>query len=541
MVKNWLLSFSFLLSIYTVKSQTITTIAGTGIEGYNGDNIAASIAQLYRPAGVTVDNSGNVLIADFMNNRVRRITKDGFISTIGGTGITGYNGDNISATIANLFSPVAIAADQSGNIYIEDGNNNRIRKINNIGFISTLAGTGIYGYNGDNIQSATAKVNYPTDGIMVDGSGNVYFSDTYNHRVRMINNTNGIITTIAGTGVAGYNGDGIDATTAQLNYPYGLALDTAGNIYVADGANNRIRKISKSGIISTVAGTGTGGFNADNILAISSNLNSPTGVVVDKANNIFIADSRNSRVRKVDVNGFISTIAGTGTASYNGDNIPAALATLNYPNGLALDGSGNLLIADLGNSRVRKVTNIAVLPLHLIKFTGALQNGNILLQWQTENEISTKSFNIERSSDGILFTEIGKVQAINASGVNNYGFTDPKIILPIAYYRLKMIDKDDKYVYSNILSFEAHNLVQASLIPNPANSSSTLSFTTSYVGKYRIEITNFLGQMINHLTGVATVGLNTINLDVHNYANGVYNISIVDAENTRTNLKFVKN
>lgn len=544
MMKIYFRSTLMSLVFYTgiVQAQTITTIAGTGTAGYNGDNLAATVAQLYQPAGVTADNAGNVYIGDFKNNRIRKINPDGFISTIAGNGTQGYNGDNIPAVNAALYSPEAIALDQAGNLYFDDGNNNRIRKVSTGGIITTIAGTGTYGYNGDNIPAISAQVNYPTDGILVDGLGNVYFSDTYNHRIRKIS-TNGIISTIAGTGVAGYNGDNINATAAQLNFPYGLAFDVAGNLYVADGVNHRIRKISTTGIISTVAGTGVAGFSGDNIQATSSRLNDPIAVVVDAAGNIFIGDTYNNRIRKVNSNGIISTIAGNGTAAYNGDNITATLATLNYPNGLALDLVGNLLIADLGNHRIRRINNVGViLPLSLTKFTAQIQNGAGLLQWQTNNEINTQSFEIESSKDGVTYSSLGTVKANNTAGNHTYSFTDAVIKTGMTYYRLKMLDKDGKFTYSNIVSLKsAIANIGLTLYPSPAKNAATLSFISTNAGSYTVRIADISGKMIRQINGVALTGINKLTLDLHNYVTGTYILSITNSEMIKASLTFIKN
>ena len=339
-------------------AQNITTVAGTGTAGYNGDGIAATSAQLFFPWGVFVDASGNVYVADESNNRIRKVTPSGNITTVAGTGVAGYNGDGISATNAQLNYPEGVFMDGSGNLYIADGY--RIRKVTPSGNITTVAGTGTAGYNGDGILATTAKLNLPY-GLFVDASGNLYFADVLNHRVRKVTASTGIITTIAGTGVAGYNGDGIAATTAQLDRPWGVFGDASGNVYIPDYLNNRIRKVNTSGNITTIAGTGTAGYNGDGILATTAQINGPWGVCVDASDNVYIADYLNNRIRKVDVStGIISTIAGTGVAGYNGDGILATTAQLNIPFGVFVDASGNLYIGDRGNNRIRKVTNVFI-------------------------------------------------------------------------------------------------------------------------------------------------------------------------------------
>ena len=215
--------------------QTITTIAGNGSGGYNGDGIASTSAELYGPQGMALDSVGNIYIADLSNNRIRKIdVTSGFISTIAGTGTGGYNGDGIAATTAQIYSPSALAFDQSGNLYFTDRSNNRIRKIDNTtGLISTIAGTGISGYNGDGIAATAAELSGPNE-VSFDSNGNLFIADWFNNRVRRIDKTTGIITTVTGTGTAGYNGDGIAATAAQINAPCGIVFDPAGNMYIAE-------------------------------------------------------------------------------------------------------------------------------------------------------------------------------------------------------------------------------------------------------------------------------------------------------------------
>ncbi len=335
-------------------SPLITTIAGTGIDDYNGDNIAATTAQLDHPNGVAVDSFGNVYIADTNNNRIRKVDLSGNITTLAGTGDSGYNGDNIEPTTAQLLAPNGVAVDTNGNIYIAECH--RIRKIEKFtGKISTIAGTADFGYNGDDIDAITAQLLAPK-GVAVDNSGNVYIADSGNNRIRKIDITNNKIYTIAGTNTTGYNGDDIVATTAELDHPNGVAVDSFGNVYIADSSNNRIRKIDKTtGKIYTIAGTITGGYNGDNIDATTAQLSYPNSVFVDPNGNVFITDCDNARVRKIDTSGNITTIAGTGTNGYNGDNIAAITAQLDEPSGIAVDSSGIVYIADLKSNRIRKV------------------------------------------------------------------------------------------------------------------------------------------------------------------------------------------
>ena len=336
-------------------SYIINTIAGNGSIGFTGDNAAATAAELNYPRRVTVDGAGNVYIADASNNRIRKVNSSGVISTFAGNGTAGFAGDGSAATAAELNGPAGICLDTSGNMYIADVSNNRIRKINSSGIISTIAGNGTSGFSGDGAAATSAQLSFPED-VKVDAAGNVYIADVNNHRIRKIN-TSGTISTIAGNGTAGFSGDGFAATAANLNTPKGVAVDTSGNIYIADYANNRIRKVDTSGTISTIAGTGVSGYNGDGMAATSAQLGSIYSVSVDSAGNVYIPDESNARVRAINsTTGIISSIAGTGANSFGGDGGPATSADLNGPMGLAVTASGNVYLADYVNQRVRELT-----------------------------------------------------------------------------------------------------------------------------------------------------------------------------------------
>ena len=337
-----------------INAQTINTVAGNGTAGYSGNYGPATAAELSNPSGAAYDHSGNLYISDCDNHTIRKVSTSGVITTIAGTGVAGYNGDGIPATTAQLNRPIKIYIDASDNIYFGDLNNHRIRKINTAGIISTVAGNGISGYSGDGVPAIATSLSYPS-GVAFDTSGNMYVADYYNFRVRKVN-TAGIISTYAGTGVAGYGGDNGPATAAQLNLTFGLVFDHAQNLYLADALNNRIRIISPSGVIKTFAGTGTLGYNGDGIPATAADLQNSAGVTIDPAGNIYIADQFNQRVRKVTAAGMISTVAGSGVAGFFGDGGLATMAKINNCNEITVSPAGNLVICDVTNNRIRVVT-----------------------------------------------------------------------------------------------------------------------------------------------------------------------------------------
>jgi len=331
----------------------ITTVAGKATAGSSGDGGAATNAGLWEPIGVAVDATGNLLIADIGNNRIRRVATNGIITTVAGNGTEGYSGDGGVATNAELHSPNGVAVDASGNLFIADALNDRIRKVDTNGIITTVAGNGTGGYAGDGGAATNAGLGFPS-GVALDATGNLLIADLGNNRIRKVA-TNGIITTVAGNGTYGYSGDGGAATNAEFHSPVRLAVDATGNLFVADDWNSRIRKVDTNGIITTVAGNGTADYAGDGGAATNAKLNVPTGVAVDSVGNVFIADYDNSRIREVRTNGIITTVAGNGTYGYSGDGGAATNAALNYLEGVAVDATGNLLIADTGNNRVRKV------------------------------------------------------------------------------------------------------------------------------------------------------------------------------------------
>ena len=332
----------------TAATNIITNLVGTGIAGFSGDGSAATKAQLNFPAGLALDSSGNILIADSLNNRIRKVSGS-TISTIAGNGVLSYSGDGGPGSSAQLNNPQSVAVDSSGNFYFSDTANNVVRKVTASGAISTIAGNGTAGFGGDGGSPTAAQLNRPR-GVAVDASGNIYIADSQNARVRKI--SGGSITTVAGNGTPGFGGDGGAASAAMLYTPIGVAVDAAGNLYIADFTNNRIREVA-GGTIATVAGNGQSGYSGDGHAAVSAALNGPTGVAVDASGNIYIADFNNDVVREVS-GGNINTVAGTGLPGVSGDGGPATAAMVGNPSGVAVDTAGNLYIAS-GSATVRKV------------------------------------------------------------------------------------------------------------------------------------------------------------------------------------------
>ena len=382
-------------------------IAGTGLMGFSGDGGTATNAWLNFPSAVAVDTNGNLFIADTFNYRIRKVDTNGTITTVAGNGSSfSPYGDGGAATNAALPTPTSVALDGSGNLYIADSQNHTIRKVDTFGNISTVAGinSALGSFSGDNFSAKSAHLNAPSS-VAVDKAGNLFIADTFNYRIRKVTAATQNISTIAGNGTAGYAGDGGSATSAKISAAYGIAADTHGNVFVADAGNQVIRKIT-NGIITTVAGNGVFGYASDGSTATNASLAYPLGVAVDRLGNLFIADSANNmirkvgtngniltvagrwfnegepatnaclspiglaldsvgnvyvadnanhRIRKVDTNGNVFTVAGNGMPAFTGNGGPATNASVNNPWGVSVDNAGNLLIADQGNRRIRKV------------------------------------------------------------------------------------------------------------------------------------------------------------------------------------------
>ena len=344
--------------IREVTQGLITTVAGADYLYGIGDGGSATSAELYVPSAVALDGAGNFYIADTGTNRIRQVSAAGIISTIAGTGVSAAGGEGTLAVETSLMMPTGVAIDQFGNVLIVESGANRIREVAADGRIRTIAGTGSAGLGADSLPPTQTKM-YGPRGVCLDRLGNLYVVDTHNNRVLLMP-TEGVMTTAAGDGGPGAAGDGGAAPLAQLNQPTACALDSAGDLYIADTYNHRIRKVDTAGNIWTVAGTGTAGSSGDEGPATSAALNAPQGVAVDDNGDLYISDTGNNSIRQVTPDGVIHNIGGTGAVGFGGDGGPALSAMMNAPGGILLDGSGDLYFADTNNNRVRELVPTAV-------------------------------------------------------------------------------------------------------------------------------------------------------------------------------------
>lgn len=342
-----------LLLSHAAGAQIIYTICGNGEPDYSGDYGPAINAKVNYPFGIVVDRYDNIYFADGINSAVRMIDTLGIITTVAGNGFQGYSGDGGPALMARMSIPLSIAIDKSHNIYVAEEGNSVIRKIDTHGIITTIAGTGVAGYSGDNGPAVNAQL-YAPSAIAFHKNGNLLVACSVETSAIRIIDTTGIIHTIAGTGVAGYAGDNGPATNAQISEVLGLATDTAGNIYFSDFGNQRIRKINSAGIISTYAGTGVLGFSGDGGPATLAQLHTPGNLTLDSADNLYVVDIDNARIRRISTSGIITTIAGNGSTVWSGDG-GSPLAAGMQVRCSAFDKKGNIYLTDCMNNRIRKI------------------------------------------------------------------------------------------------------------------------------------------------------------------------------------------
>jgi sugar lactone lactonase YvrE len=424
------------------QSELITTIAGTGETEISGSSGFGPAFSLVQPVGISVDATGNVYFSDKARYRVFKLTPSGVVSVYAGTGLPGFSGDGGSATGAQLLDPDGTAIDALNNLYIADKVGNRVRRVNADGIIQTVAGTGSTGFSGDGGLATRARLNAP-EAVAVDAAGNLYIADRENQRIRKVD-TDGVITTVAGTGDPGFSGDGGPATQAKLNSPQGVAVDLAGNLYIADHYNNRIRRVNKSGIISTVAGNGTFGFSGDGGYATSAQLAYPQSVAVDAAGNLFVADYYNNRIRKVDTKGIITTIVGSDKCWYSGDGGSAESAQICDPLDVSVDEDGNLYFSDFTNVRIRKIHGPAAFTSY---FPQVAIGGGYTTQFSMTNSGSspaTATLNLTDPKgapfvvEGVVVSPDGKTTTLTGSSFS--------VLLPsggVGFITVKPLHPDD--------------------------------------------------------------------------------------------------
>ena len=401
-------------------SGVIATVAGDGYVHSVGDGGPATLAQLFQPSALTLDSAGNLFIADSGTARIRQVLRDGTATTLAGTGTPGRGAaDGGPAGNVALNTPMGVAMDASGNVLLADTYNHRVLLVTPARAIRTVAGTGTGGASPDGTLPLVAQLRGPR-AVCTDRTGNLYIVDTSNHRVLRLP-PGGSLQTAAGNGSKGSAGDDGAARFAQLNTPSACATDSAGNLFIADTANHAIRKVNPAGTISTVAGMGSAGATGDEGAATAARLDSPRGIVVDDAGDLFIADTGNHRIRQVTPDGVIHNMAGTGAAGFAGDGGPAAGALLNGPQGLFLDGAGDLYFADTGNNRIRRLVPDAAPPAPVVQATaitvvnaislrdGAVAPGEIVTVFSAGLGPDTPSTGA-LDADGVLPTSLGGVE-----------------------------------------------------------------------------------------------------------------------------------
>ena len=336
---------------------TITTVAGTGTPGFAGDGGPATEALIRSPTAVAVDSRGNLYIADVYNLRIRRVDAAGIISTVIGTGSSDAQTEDHPALATNLDSAYGIAIDARDHLYVLSRGHGKILKLGSDGIARRVAGCGESGFGGDGGPAVEARIQNPCH-LVCGPDGTLFIADTGNHRIRRVT-PDGIISTIAGTGESGFRGDGGPAVDAQLAAPAAIAIDAAENLYIADFLNHRIRRVSNDGIITSIAGTGEPEHNGDGQPARECQFGEPCGVAVDRDGYVYIGDQVNCRVRVVTPAGIMHTVAGTGIQGLTGDGGPAEDAQISNPDIIALDREGNLFVPDYENAVVRKLTRVA--------------------------------------------------------------------------------------------------------------------------------------------------------------------------------------
>jgi concanavalin A-like lectin/glucanase superfamily protein/fibronectin type III domain protein/NHL repeat-containing protein len=424
------LALAALPAVATAAPGDISTAAGTGVGGFAGDGGQAAAARVNGPRGVDWMPDGGFVFADYDNSRVRRVLTSGVIATVAGTGVNGYNGDGIDATSAQLNSVHGVAALADGRILIDDKSNQRIRRIELDGKLTTVAGTGTEGFSGDLGSATAARINDPR-GIASMPDGGFLIADSDNHRVRYVSPT-GTIRTVAGTGTAGFSGDGGQATAARLNLPFGVAATGDGGFLIADNGNNRIRRVDPGGAITTIAGNGTAGSGGDGGPALAASMR-PTAVDASPDGGFLVADNMANRVRYVSPAGVVTTAAGTGAASSGGDGGPATGAGVFGPRGVAARADGDFLIAEFDGDRVRQVDFVAppdsTPPAPPTGLSASAGDGSVSLDWADNAEGDLEGYDVYRST-----TAGGGYSKVNGPRLSASAYTDSGVTNGTTYY-----------------------------------------------------------------------------------------------------------
>jgi len=517
MKKRFLLcSFVFLLSYCVGFAQdTLVAVAGTGVQNFYGDGGLATDAHLSNPDGVCTDASGNIYIADWGSNRIRKIDiTTGIITTIIDTSGPGFSGDNAPAINAKLHTPIGIFVDAHDNIYIPDNANNRVRKVDAVtGYISTIAGIGTHGYSGDNGLAINAQL-YGPAGVFVTPAGDIYITDAVNNVIRKIDHSTGIITTVAGNGTTGYSGDNGPATQAQLNLLQGKCfVDAAGNVFIPEGNNSVVRRVDAiSGIITTVAGKQSlaGHYSGDNGLATRAGMSGVIAVYLDPAGNMFISDCNNHVIRKVDAStGIIHTIAGGGTGSFDGNPAVATTKHIYYIWDMWPDAAGNILLADYGWGAIWKLIPCVsnTVTINGSTFTSAAQNASYT--WLDCNN--------------------GKAPVTDATG-RNFTATTPGSYA-VALIHNGCVDTSACFIYNPTGINESDLYAVIKVFPSPAAAIVNMQIN-GYLNTGEINLRNSMGQVVLHQSDLSG---SSFTMDVSGLPVGNYIIELTQAGNIYRN------
>ena len=512
------LLFILLFVPVSVNAQIITTIAGGGT---GGDGVPATAASIYDPNGLAFDAYGNLYFADNLGSLVRKIDTSGIITTIAGTGTTGFSGDGGPSTAAQIDQPPGITVDAIGNLYIADAQNNRIRKVTvATGVISTVVGNGTAGFSGDGGLATAAALNRPSD-VCFDNLGNLYIADNVNSRVRKVN-TLGVITTFAGNGLLGSTGDGGPATAAECT-PYSICIDHSGNLLIAEEGVGlgTIRKVDTSGIITTIAGSTSGyTYNGDGIPATSATLD-PSYIAFNKIGELLISDTYNNRIRKIDSAGIIHTVAGNGTNGYTGDAGMATSAEISEPSGIAFDVCGNLYVGQVTTPRIRKVTYPPILTTPTISISGptfAFPGSPVTVNATVANAGS--SYIIHWLNDGIEFTTT-TVPSVTFTKSTLTDTITARVVSTATYGCYDSTTSGNVIVYTG----EGINTLSPgeslNIYPNPANDALHIDGVTT---KTRYRLLSMVGAVLQ--TGSLKAGRNRISLAA--LPGGIYMLEVTD-------------